>query len=310
MMEFGNLSFQKLEEKFRIKSPWDLIIIFVLNILITIPIFIIAHQNLITLEWAYHVDRILLFLAILLGIQYLLQLMRKVTLISIILYLIMLVYGSLSDKYGFKSVFEDYRSMMYTMNDDPYPQDIIISKLMPFPNKSKILDAVEYQNPKVRDFAFMAINKHFKKIKGYNDYFTIIQSFAIFKEINGSWNYVSDPKGHDYIAKATESLKYLSGDCDDHSILMAACIKSIGGTTRLIHTKGHIYPEIYIGNKIDLEHINYLIKKELFPQESKNKSIHYHIDERGNVWLNLDYTAKYPGGPFMNEEILGALTLD
>jgi hypothetical protein len=26
--------------------------------------------------------------------------------------------------------------------------------------------------------------------------------------------------------------------------------------------------------------------------------------------LNMDYTAKYPGGPFMHEEILGALTLE
>jgi hypothetical protein len=196
------------------------------------------------------------------------------------------------------------------MNEDPYPQDIIISKLLPFPNKSKILDAVEYQNPKIRNFALMSINKHFKNTKGYYDHWTIIQSFAIFKEINSHWNYVSDPKGHDYIAQATESLKYLSGDCDDHSIFMAACIKSIGGTTRLIHTKGHIYPELLIGTKKELEQINYLIKKVLFPKESKNKPINYHIDERGNIWLNLDYTAKYPGGPFMNEEILGALTLD
>ncbi len=196
------------------------------------------------------------------------------------------------------------------MGDNPYPQDIIITKLLPFPNKSKILSAVEYQNPKIRNFAIMAVNKHFKNVKGYYDYFTIIQSFAVFKEINSRWNYVSDPKGHDYIAKATESLHYLSGDCDDHSVFMAACIKSIGGTTRLIHTKGHIYPELLIGNKKDLEHINYAIKKVLFPVESKNKAINYHIDERGNVWLNLDYTARYPGGPFMNEEILGALTLD
>ena len=48
----------------------------------------------------------------------------------------------------------------------------------------------------------------------------------------------------------------------------------------------------------------------LFTKESANKPIHYHIDERGNVWLNLDYTAKYPGGPFMKEAILSALTLD
>ncbi len=310
MIKIGNLTYQQLKEKFRIKSPWDLIIIFVLNILITIPIFIIAHHNFITLDWAHHVDRILLFIVILVGIQFILRALRRVTLISVILYLLVLIYGSLFSNYGFQSVFEDYRSMIYTMNDDPYPQDIIISKLLPFPNKSKIIDAIEYQNPKVRNFAIMATAKHFKDVKGYHDYFTIIQSFAVFKEINSNWNYVSDPKGRDYIAKATESLQYLSGDCDDHSIFMAACIKSIGGTTRLIHTKGHIYPELYIGTKKDLEKINYAIKKELFPLESKNKTINYHIDERGNIWLNLDYTAKYPGGPFMNEEILGALTLE
>jgi len=310
MIKLRSLTYQQLKEKYRIESTWDLIIIFVLNNLITIPIFIIPHHNLITIDWTHHDDRIILFLLILFVIQFLLRALRRVTLISVILYVIMLIFGSLSGKYGFQSIFEDYRSMIYTMNDDPYPQDIIITKLLPFPNKSKILSAVEYQNPKIRDFAIMAINKHFKHVKGYYEDWTIIQSFAIFKEINSRWNYVSDPKGHDYIAKATESVKYLSGDCDDHSIFMAACIKSIGGTMRLIHTKGHIYPELLIGTKKDLEHINYAIKKVLFPIESKGKPINYHIDERGNIWLNLDYTAKYPGGPFMNEEILGALTLD
>ena len=310
MVNLKNLSYQQLKETFRIKRPWDLIIIFVLNVLITIPAFIIAHNNLIAVDWVYHIDRIILFIIILIIIQLILRAFRRVTLISVIVYCILLIFGTLSGRYGFQNVFEDYRSMLYTMEENPYPQDIIISKLMPFPNKSKIIDAVEYQNPKVRDFALMAIDKHFKKTRGYNDYFIIIQSFAIFKEINRNWRYVSDPKGHDYIASATESLKYLSGDCDDHSILMVACIKSIGGTMRLIHTKGHIYPEIYIGKERDLERINYIIKKYLFPTETNRKPIHYHIDERGNIWLNLDYTAKYPGGPFMNEEILGALTFD
>ena len=287
-----------------------MIIIFVLNILITIPIFIIAHQNLVVLDWANHFDRVLLFIVILAVIQLLLRALRRVTLISVILYFILLLFGTLSGRYGFQSVFEDYRSMVYTMSEDPYPQDIIISKLLPLPNKSKILDAIEYQNPRIRNFAIMATSKHFRDVKGYYDIHTIIQSFAVFKEINSRWNYVSDPKGRDYIAKATESLQYLSGDCDDHSVFMAACIKSIGGTTRLIHTKGHIYPELYIGTQKDLEQINYAIKKVLFPAESKNQTLNYHIDERGDVWLNLDYTAKYPGGPFMNEEILGALTLE
>jgi hypothetical protein len=90
---------------------------------------------------------------------------------------------------------------------------------------------------------------------------------------------------------------------------MAACIKSIGGTTRLIHTSGHLYPESLIGNKSKMESINYLIKKQLFKGPSEGKKIHYHIDEKQQAWINLDYTADYPGGKFMSEEILGILPI-
>lgn len=301
---------QKVKQSLQVKKPWDNVIIFALNILIAIPVFIIAHQNLIDPNWYFQLDQILLFVLILAVIQLVLRLMRTVIIVCIALYLVALVIGSVSGKYGFRSVAEDYQYMIYAMNENPNPQDIIISKLLPFPNKTKIINAVEFENPRVRDFALMATTKDFKGIRGYSNYRTIIQCFAVFKEINSRWNYVSDPKGKDYIAKASESLRYFSGDCDDHSILMAACVKSIGGTPRLIHTGGHIYPEILIGSKADLETINYLIKKVLFVSESKGNQIHYHQDERGQIWLNLDYTATYPGGPFMSEEILGALTFN
>lgn len=309
-MKFRDIPLDKIREKLTVKKPWDSIIILILNILIAIPVFIIIHQNIIDPEWPVAIDRILLFIAIVVLLQLLLRLLRKVLIICIFLYLFSLVYGSLFGNYGFGRVYDDYRSMVYAMADDPNPQDIIISKLLPFPNKSAILRAIQYDNPKVRNFAVMATNKHFKNYKSYGDYRTLVQCFAVFKEINSRWNYVNDPKGRDYIATASESLNYLSGDCDDHAILMAACIRSIGGTPRLIHTTGHIYPEILVGRKKELESINYLIKKVLFPKETQGKEIHYHIDEHGQVWLNLDYTAKYPGGPFMSEEILGALTLN
>lgn len=310
MINFKNLTFQNIKQKLQVRKPWDEVIIFVLNILISIPTFIIAHQNLIELNWPLNIDRILLFIFILVAIQFLLRLLRTIIIVCIIIYLLILFYGTISGNYGFESIYEDYDSMIYTMSDNPHPQDIIISKLLPFPNKSEILQAIQYKNPKVRNFAVMAVNKNFKDIKGYSDYRTIIQCFAVFREINSRWNYVSDPKDGDYIATATESLNYLSGDCDDHSILMAACVRAIGGTPRLIHTKGHIYPEILIGNRNDLETVNFLIKNKLFEKESNGQQLHYHIDERGQIWLNLDYTAKYPGGPFMSEEILGALTLN
>jgi hypothetical protein len=310
MIKIKKITFQGIKQRFQVKKPWDDVIIFILNILIAIPLFIIVHQNLINPNWVFNIDRVVLFVLIIVLIQLMLRFLRTIILICILLYVMVLLYGSTIGNYGFNSVYEDYNSIMYSMSDNPYPQDIIIAKLLPFPNKSKIISAIEYQNPKIRNFAVMATSKHFKNIKGYSDYRTIIQCFAVFKEINSRWNYVSDPKNDDYIASATESLDYFSGDCDDHSILMAASVKAIGGTPRLIHTKGHIYPEILIGSPKDLEKVNFLIKNILFANESHGKQLHYHVDERGQIWMNLDYTASYPGGPFLSEEILGALTFD
>jgi hypothetical protein len=309
MIEKTKLYYLYLKNKLTVKKPWDMIIIFVINILLTIPLFIIAHQNLIDLNWMGHLDRIFIFIILLTVIQLVLMVLRRITLISIGIYLIILFLGTVFGGYGFKSVFDDYKYMMYFMAENNNPQDIIISKLLPFPNKSKVEKAIEFENPRVRNFAIMSANKHFKGLKGYNDYATLIQCFAVFKEINSRWNYISDPKGKDYIATASESLNYLSGDCDDHSILMAACVKSIGGTPRLIHTDGHIYPEILIGSRKDFEEVNFIIQEVLFKDEVNNQSLHYHIDEYNQIWLNLDYTAKYPGGPFLKEVILGALTL-
>ena len=301
---------KKLKDRLQVKKPWDSIIIFALNILIAIPLFIILHQNLIDPEWPFHIDRILIFVTLVTAIQLLLRLLKTVLIVCIAIYLVVLVYGSVFGKYGFNAVYEDYRSMVYTMADDPNPQDIIVSKLLPFPNKSLIIDAVDYQDPAVRNFAAMATTKYFKNVKGTGSKRRMVQCFAVFKEIRNRWNYVDDPKGHEYIASASESLQHFSGDCDDHAILMSACIRAIGGTPRIIHTGGHLYPEMLVGTKADLELANYLIKEELFVEESRGKEIHYHVDERGQVWLNLDYTANFPGGPFMSEEILGALTFD
>jgi hypothetical protein len=297
-----------LKEKFSLPESWTNSIIFILNVLIAIPVFLIAHQNLVTINWPGHLDRIILFLLIIVLIQLVLRLVKTIIVLVIIFYFIALFIGTIFGNYGFTRVFEDYRYMIYAMQDNPNPQDIIISKLLPFPNKSKISKAVDFTNANVRNFAVNATTKHFgtQQQKGKNR--IMIQCFAVFKEINSRWNYVNDPKGREYIANASESVQHFSGDCDDHAILMAACIKAIGGTPRIIHTGGHLYPELLIGNSSDLETALYFIKKVLFIKESEYEQIHYHIDERGQIWLNLDYTATYPGGEFMREEILGALT--
>ncbi len=290
-------------------KPWDVVLLSFLSIVITIPLFLILHQNLIIFDSNFYLDRILFFLLIVIILYFILHFLKKVILLISLIYLLFLMYGTIFGNYGFTRVFEDYRYMVFSMKENPRPQDIIISKLLPFPNKSKIIKAVEYDNPKIRNFAISCTTKHFLDIKKTEKTRLIIQCFAIFKEINSKWNYVNDPKGREYIANATESIKHFSGDCDDHAIFMAACIKAIGGTPRIIHTGGHLYPEMLIGTTEDFEKAVFLIKQVLFVNESKNQEIHYHIDERNQIWINLDYTGNFPGGKFMSEEILGALTL-
>ena len=70
------ITLQHLKEKFSLPKPWDSVIIFILNILIAIPVFLIAHQNFIDLDWPIHFDRILLFIIIVVGIQLVLQLVK------------------------------------------------------------------------------------------------------------------------------------------------------------------------------------------------------------------------------------------
>ncbi|WP_396143594.1 transglutaminase, partial [Flavobacterium sp.] len=251
----------ELKEKLSLPKPWDNFVIFILNILIAIPIFLIAHQNFIDLDWPIHLDRIVIFIVIVAGIQLLLQLVKTILILIIFMYLVVLFIGTVIGNYGFVRVFEDYRYMIYSMSENPNPQDLIIAKLLPFPNKSKIIDAVDFSNSKVRNFALSATRKNFNPTHQKGNKRLMIQCFAVFKEINSKWNYVNDPKGREYIAFASESLQHFSGDCDDHAILMAACIKVIGGTPRIIHTGGHLYPEMLIGDKNDLESAIYFIKE-------------------------------------------------
>ena len=47
----------------------------------------------------------------------------------------------------------------------------------------------------------------------------------------------------------------------------------------------------------------------MFKAESDGKRLHYQTDNQKQIWLNLDYTARYPGGEFMESEIISILNL-
>lgn len=283
--------------------------IITLAFLICVPIFIFFRKNIYYFDAKIPYDKILIFISILLLFVFILKFFRKKIAYSISVYLLVFVIATIQGNYSLFQVINAYKVIFFS--DEVQKEETILEQkiLKPFPNKNRVFESVDYLNPKVRNFALFAVNKHFTKTPNYAVNRKLIQYFAVFKEINKRWNYVNDPKGQEYFAKGSESLLYFSGDCDDHAILMCSAIESIGGSMRLIHTGRHMYPELLIGKEKDLETAMYLISNELFVKESKSKTIYFHRDEKGKIWLNLDYTARYPGGPFLGEEVLSILDL-
>ena len=166
------------------------------------------------------------------------------------------------------------------------------------------------------DFSIYIATKHFQEFATLSNDKRWVQYFSIFKEIKSNWIYVYDPLEEEYFSNASNTIELLrfngkfKGDCDDYSILMAACVRAVGGEVRLIRTEvmqpdgstiGHLYPEVKIGDKKELESVAYLLKSVLFPKEIKDNPIRYYHDPKGFIWLNFDYNDNYPGGRYQSD---------
>ena len=75
-----------LKKKLSLPKPWDVVVIFLLNILIAIPVFLVVHHNLIDLNWILQLDRIILFVVIIVLIQLLLRLVKTFIIFIVFLY--------------------------------------------------------------------------------------------------------------------------------------------------------------------------------------------------------------------------------
>ncbi len=222
---------------------------------------------------------------------------------------LILTFTSFTGRYGFADLYEDYSAFLYGLRDRPIEVPFLAANTMPFQNADELVEAVDYRDEKVRNFAVKIATKHFHNAPVAQDEITLVQSFSVFREINSKWKYVSDPMDDEYFAKASESMEHFSGDCDDHAILMAACIRAIGGEVRFVRTTGHIYPELKIGSSKEVDRASDIISRTLFIREARGKELFHHTDENGDHWINLDYTRNYPGGEFIEEEIIGILKM-
>lgn len=276
----------------------------ILSYLLLVPLYILAVRIIPDADWIWNLDRILLFFGLLFVIQLLIEMFRTPVLIAAIVGLLFLSYNSFINKnpysYGWMSAFYDYKELVYvTLNKDIKPERLVQSTVYKLKGV-EIQKAVEYNNESVKRFAKECFdsNEAFRNCaERYPKYETLIRSFAIFDVIYENWDYEPDPEYMDTPARASVTVNTFKGDCEDHAILMSAAIKSIGGDVRIVLMDGHAYPEINIGNRIDYQNVEDIVKEKLFPN-ARGRVLYCHIEEDG-YWLNLDYTESYPGGHFM-----------
>ena len=162
---------------------------------------------------------------------------------------------------------------------------------------SKIVEAMDYTNPTTRDYALNLIDKD------HGGDYNIAQICDMWEKIYKRWTYVNDPKGSNYYSPASRTINLgVKGDCDDFAILVASTVMAIGGSSRIILASntgetGHAYAEVYLGpSKSNVDSA-----AKYICQRYKCKSIAYRSSNEGGqtrYWLNLDWRAKHPGGPY------------
>ena len=157
-------------------------------------------------------------------------------------------------------------------------------------DKKKLIDACNFSNPEVRDFAI--------RVAGNSaGTFNLGQVCDIFDQCFSNWKYVNDHKGENYVASASETLaNNYSGDCDDFAVIICSSIMAIGGEARISYAykgkKGHAFTEVNLGNTPPEIVTQYLTKRY------KLKLVNGKKDKSGNWWINMDWFGGYPGGTY------------
>jgi len=163
-----------------------------------------------------------------------------------------------------------------------------------------IRDALRPPDPSVRDFAVGLVRP------GHGGTFRMSQVCDIWDGVVARWTYVEDPRGSEYLSPPGRTIALgLKGDCDDYAVLMAALIESVGGAARIVYAKngtiGHAYPEVFIGTTPEEFERGAGYIRSRYGVETIG--CHVTEGETGTLyWLNLDLTARHPGGPFYPDD--------
>ena len=260
----------------------------------------------------WHID-LLLAVVVSFCVVYLFRWIFRPLIITVFLLVCgVMVFNKYTDSYTFNNVLIDYKGMVQGNLGAKDSKQLDILSLYPrrvesYRDKTVrgMREKINFQDSVVRNFSV----KH--SLDYYDEYFykygKITRFLSLFRFINSHFKYVLDSRRDEYFATPQETIQNgLGGDCDDHSILMTSCLQSIGARCRIVLIKGHAYPELYCGDRDDFEIMKQAIIT-LFPRPVV-KEIYYH-ELKGEYWINLDYSARHPGGPYMNDKVYALIEL-
>lgn len=137
--------------------------------------------------------------------------------------------------------------------------------------------------------------------------FNVGQVASIWSHVRGEWSYVNDPRGAEYFARASETIdNELVGDCDDFAVLLVSTVEAIGGDARVVMSDGerggHAYAEVCIPGEPQAVVRDLQAHYRRQRPRRTIRQVHYRSDETCAVWLNLDWNAEVPGGPYARED--------
>jgi len=238
-------------------------------------------------------------------VRFVLWIFKPLIIPSFLMVGVIFLINMLTNTYTVSGIVTDYKNLVVNNWNKRSKKEKDLFLIKPSLFDSEVDKAVKGMKAKinqrdtlVRKFAVSNAVKYYTD--SYRQYGNVVRILSLFRHINHNFKYVSDPLRDEYYASPQETIDAgLAGDCDDHTILMIAAMKSIGAKTRMVLSVDHVYPELYCGNKASFLKFQAAIL-HLYSQE--NLTGLYYREENGEYWLNLDYSARYPGGPYANNK--------
>lgn len=254
---------------------------------------------------SFNADMILAVLLAYGFVRFILWIFKPLIVPAFVMVCLIMVFNSFTQTYNLRSMVNDYKNFVQQswQDKDKKQKDLYLVKGSLFDTEVDMAvkgmkGKIDHRDSVVRNWAVTHSLDHFDD--HYHRYGYYVRFLSLFKHINQQFRYVPDAQRDEYYATARETIEAkMGGDCDDHTILMISAMRAIGAKCRMVLSTDHVYPELNCGDKQSFLRMQSAIT-DLFADQPFTGL--YYREENGQYWINLDYSARHPGGPYVSNK--------